>query len=232
MQLLPMEHIRLLLLHCSINAHLHRCQFFLIYGTRDRFVEKGSVINTDAVERILQRVWAFIAAEEWSKAEDLLDKLISAKPWDRKLLLNKAHLRKKMWLSSSCEDYELLKDATHLFSRCHLLTGSPEAGINTATLLLIAGNEDEAYQKAAETAAHCRAVMMDSESEPDGYLLAVMGEANLIRGRLEAAEAWYDAACAQDDSIAEIFKENMNLLIDHIVPETRSILKIRKSLRA
>ncbi len=211
---------------------MHPCQLFLIYGTRDGLQEKGSAINTDAVERILQRVWAFIAAEEWGKAEDLLDKLITAKPWDRKLLLNKAHLRKKMWLASGCEDYELLREATHLFSRCHLLTGSPEAGINTATLMLIAGNEEEAYLKAAETAAHCRSMMMDAESEPDGYLLAVMGEANLIRGRLEAAEAWYDAACAQDDSIAEIFKENMNLLIDHIVPETRSILKIRKSLRA
>jgi len=227
-----MKHIKFLLMLLAINAPLHCGSFFLIYGIQDGFEEKGSVINTDAVERILQRVWAFIAAEEWDKAEDLLDKLITAKPWDRKLLLNKAHLRKKMWLASGSEDYELLKDATHLFSRCHLLTGSPEAGINTATLLLIAGNEDEAYQKAAETAAHCRSVMMDSESEPDGYLLAVMGEANLIRGRLEAAEAWYDAACSQDDSIAEIFKENMNLLIDHIVPETRSILKIRKSLRA
>ncbi len=45
------------------------------------------------------------------------------------------------------EDYDLLKDALHLFSRCHLLTGNAEAGINTATLLLLSGNEREALQE-------------------------------------------------------------------------------------
>lgn len=137
-----------------------------------------------------------------------------------------------MWITSDCEDYELLKDALHLFSRCHLLTGNPEAGINTATLLLLSGNEDEAYAKAAEVARHCRSLILDGERSLDGYYAAVIGEANLIRGRLEAAEAWYETAYSQDNSISEIFKENMNLILAHIVPESKTVVKIRQALRA
>ena len=70
---------------------------------------KGYAINSSAVDRILERVQAFSAREDWEKAESLLDKLLFAKPWDSKLLLCKAHLRKRMWIASNCENYELLK---------------------------------------------------------------------------------------------------------------------------
>lgn len=190
------------------------------------------VINSNAVDRILQRVWAFIAKEEWHEADMLLDKLLIGKPWDKKILLNKAQLRKRMWIAGDCDDYGLLQDALRLFSRCHLLTGDPEAGINTATLLLISGREPEAYRKAAEVAKHCRTLIMMGKRELDGYYAAIIAEANLIRGRLEAAEAWYETAYSQDSSISEIFRENMNLLIEHIVPETSTVNRIRQTLRA
>jgi len=189
-------------------------------------------INSNAIDRILQRVWTFIAREEWDKAEELLDKLLIGRPWDQKLLLNKAHLRKRMWMSSGREDYSLLMETAHLFSKCHLLTGNAEAGINTATLLLLGGNDEEAHKKATEVARHCRMLIMDGNRELDGYYAAVIAEANLIRGRLEAAQSWYETAYNQDSSIAEAFKENMNLLLEHIVPETKSVKKIRQSLRA
>lgn len=137
-----------------------------------------------------------------------------------------------MWLATNRENYDLLKDALHLFSRCHLLTGNPEAGINTATLLLLSGNEEEAYRKAAEVSAHCRNLIMEGTGEPDGYLSAIMGEANLIRGRHEAAQSWYETACFQNESISEVFTENMNLLLDHTVPESKTVKKIRRALRA
>jgi hypothetical protein len=137
-----------------------------------------------------------------------------------------------MWLASNRDNYELLQDALHLFSRCHLLTGNPEAGINTATLLLLSGNEEEAYRKASEVAGHCRNLIMDGTVELDGYLAAIIGEANLIRGRHEAAQSWYETACSQDESITEVFRENMNLLLDHTVPESKTVKKIRRALRA
>ena len=154
------------------------------------------------------------------------------KPWDKKLLLNKAQLRKRMWIASSCEDYDLLKDCLHLFSRCHLLTGNPEAGINTATLLLLSGEDEEARAKASEVARNCRTHIMEGNKEVDGYYAAVIGEANLIMGKLEAAEAWYDTAYSEDSSIADIFRENMDLILKHIEPESKNAVKIRNALRA
>lgn len=193
---------------------------------------EGSIINRNALDRILQKVWGLVVQEEWAEAEALLDKLISVKPWDKKLLLTKAQLRKNMWLASNREDYSLLDDAVHLYSRCHLLTGAAEAGINTATLLLISGNDQEAYRKAAEVAKHCRAVIMEGIREPDGYYPAIIAEANLIRGRLEAAETWYETAHSENSTIADIFQENMNLLLEHTVPESSTVNKIRRALRA
>lgn len=197
-----------------------------------KFSRKGNAINSNAVDRILQRVWSLIAREEWEKAEKLLDKLIIGKPWDKKLLLNKAQLRKRMWIASHCENFGYLTESLHLFSRCHLLTGNPEAGINTATLLLLSGKAEDARKKASEVARHCRSRIMNGDRELDGYFAAVIGEANLILGKLEAAEAWYDTAYSQDNSIAEIFKENMNLILDHTLPESKAVVKIRKALRA
>jgi tetratricopeptide (TPR) repeat protein len=180
----------------------------------------------------LQSVWVFIARKEWEKAEALLDTLLAGKPWDKKILFTKAQLRKRMWIASEREDYQLMMDALHLFSRCHLLTGNPEAGINTATLLLLSGNHDEARKKAEEIATRCRNLVMKGNRELDGYFAAVIAEANLIMGRLEAAEAWYDTAYSKDNSVTEIFSENMSLILEHIVPESGAVARIRKALRA
>jgi len=193
---------------------------------------KGYAINSSAVDRILERVQAFSAREDWEKAESLLDKLLFAKPWDSKLLLCKAHLRKRMWIASNCENYELLEDSVRLFSRCHLITGSSEAGINTATLLLLSGKEEDAYKKASETSRHCRNLILEGDHELDGYFAAIIAEANLIRGRLEAAESWYETASSQDGSIADKFKENMSLLLEHSVSESKTVTRMRKALRA
>jgi hypothetical protein len=193
---------------------------------------KGLTINSNAVDRILERVWAFSAKEEWERADSLLDKLIVAKPWDRKLLLTKAHLRKRKWMASNRKDYDLLLDTIRHFSRCSLLTGSAEAGINTATLLLISGKEDEAYKRAAETARHCRNLILSGDSDLDGNYAAIIAEANLIRGRLEAAESWYEAASSKDSSIADIFKQNMSLLLEHSALESNTVLKLRNALGA
>ncbi len=137
-----------------------------------------------------------------------------------------------MWIASDCEDYDLLKDCLHLFSRCHLLTGSPEAGINTATLLLLSGDNEKARRKAEEVARNCRTHIMEGDKEVDGYYAAVLGEANLVMGNLEAAEAWYDTAYSEDSSIADIFRENMDLILQYTSPESKTAGKIRSALRA
>lgn len=193
---------------------------------------EGSRINRNSMDRMLQKIWGLVSLEDWTEAEILLNTLIKVKPWDKKFLLYKAQLRKNMWLASDKEDYALLEDAIHLYSRCHLLTGGAEAGINTATLLLISGNDREAYRKAAEVAKHCRALILDGVKERDGYYAAIIAEANLIRGRLEAAETWYETAHEENSTIADIFQENMNLLLEHIVPESSTVKRIRQALRA
>lgn len=184
------------------------------------------------MDRILERVFAFAEKGDWAKAEKLLDRLLMGKPWDKKLLLSKAKLRKRMWIASNCEDYHLLTDCFHLFSRCHLLTGNPEAGINAATFLLLMGDEQEALRKATEVARNCRTRIMGGNRELDGYYAAIVAEANLIMGNLEAAEIWYDTAYSEDIKIAESFRENMELILEHIGTESKIAMKIRSSLRA
>ncbi|MCK5131180.1 MAG: hypothetical protein KAR40_03405 [Candidatus Sabulitectum sp.] len=179
------------------------------------------------MKRLLDRVSIFISRGQWDNAEIILNKLIVAKPWDRKLLLSKAYLRKKMWMASDCENHELLIDAEHLFSRCHLLTGSVEAGINSATLLLLSGRDKEAYRRADDTAHHCRQLILESDNHHQESYAVTIAEVNLLRGRLEAAESWYRTALSQESKVSEQVADNMNLLLNHLVTEPEMAAKIR-----
>ncbi|MEA3267201.1 MAG: TRAFs-binding domain-containing protein [Candidatus Fermentibacteria bacterium] len=195
-------------------------------------VFKGLIIKSEAVERLLDRVYTFSSSGQWQKAESILDKLIVAKPWDKRLLLAKAHLRKRMWISSDCENQVLLAEALHLFSRCHLLTGSVEAGINTATLLLLSGNEEDAYKRADDTSRHCRQLIIENDiGEQDNYAVTI-AEGNLVRGRLEAAESWYKTAMSKNDLVSEHVIDNINLLLNHLMPDQAMAVRIREAVGA
>lgn len=195
-------------------------------------VFKGLIIKSEAVERLLDRVSTFGSKGQWEKAEGILDKLIIAKPWDKRLLLAKAHLRKRMWISSDCENQTFLAEALHLFSRCHLLTGSVEAGINTATLLLLSGNKNEAYKRADDTARHCRQLIIENDISEQGNYAVTIAEGNLLRGRLEAAESWYKTAMSKNDSVSEHVIDNMNLLLNHLMPDQDMAIRIREAVGA
>lgn len=184
------------------------------------------------MERLLEKVSVFSSQGQWEKAESILDKLIVAKPWDKKLLLAKAHLRKKMWLSSDCENHTFLNEALHLFSRCHLLTGSVEAGINTATLLLLSGKKEEAYRRADDTARHCRQLIIENDISEQGNYAVTIAEGNLVRGRMEAAESWYKTAMSKDDCISDQVIDNMNLLLNHLMPDREMAIRIREAVGA
>ncbi len=184
------------------------------------------------MERLLERVSVFSSRGQWEKAESILNKLLFAKPWDKQLLLAKAHLRKKMWISSDCENHIFLEEALHLFSRCHLLTGSVEAGINTATLLLLSGKKEEAHKRADDTARHCRQLIIENDISEQGSYAVTIAEGNLIRGRLEAAELWYKTAMSKHDTISDQVIDNMNLLLNHLMPDGDIATRIRESVGA
>jgi hypothetical protein len=192
----------------------------------------NQAIKSSAVDRILKRVEAFADKEQWAQAEALLDKLLIAKPWDRSVLLTKAHLYKQMWLTGDRKDHKPMEKAISLFSRCHLLTGSAEAGINTATLLLLSGREDDARRKASEVARHCRNQILEGEHAMDGFLAGVIAEANLVNGMLDAAEGWYETARTQDSTVVIRFRENMLLILEHTLPDKPSADRLREALRA
>ncbi len=195
-------------------------------------VFKGRIIKSEATERLLDRVSTFGSKGQWEKANSIIDKLIVAKPWDKRLLLAKAHLRKRMWISSDCKNQVFLAEALHLFSRCHLLTGSVEAGINTATLLLLSGNKKEAYKRADDTARHCRQLIIENDiGEQDNYAVTI-AEGNLVRGRLEAAESWYKTAMSKNDFVSEHVIDNMNLLLNHLMPDHDIAVRIREAVGA
>lgn len=190
------------------------------------------IIKSKAVKRLLGRVSVFSSQGKWEKAEEILDKLIVAKPWSKELLLRKAHLRKKMWIASGCGNHEILADAIRLFSKCHLLTGSVEAGINSATLLLLSGREKEAYKRAEDTARHCRQLIIENDIKHQGSYAVTIAEGNLLRGRLEAAESWYKTAMSKNNRVPDQAIDNMNLLLDHLVPEPEMVIRLKEAVGA
>ncbi len=193
---------------------------------------KGLIIKSEAVERLFDRVAVFSSQGKWEKAENIINMLIVAKPWDKRLLLAKANLKKKMWIASGQKDHELLEESLQLFSRCHLLTGSIKAGINSATLLLLSGRKKEAYKRADDTARHCRLLIMENKTHELGYYAATIAEVNLLRGKLEAAELWYKTALSKNSRVSEEVLDNMNLLLDHLVPEPDMVVRIREAVGA
>ncbi|MCK5786955.1 MAG: DUF4071 domain-containing protein [Candidatus Sabulitectum sp.] len=182
------------------------------------------------MERLLAKVSTYVSLDQWDKAENILNKLIMAKPWDRSLLLAKAHLRKKMWMASGCEDHELLEESIRLFSRCHLITGSVEAGINSATLLLLSGKEKEAVKRADDTARHCRQLIIENNVNHKECYAETVAEVNLLKGRLDAAESWYKTAISKNEKISENAIDNMNLLLEYLIPEEEIETRIREAV--
>jgi tetratricopeptide (TPR) repeat protein len=125
-----------------------------------------------------------------------------------------------------------MEEALQLFNRCYLLTGSIEAGINSATLLLLSGKKREAYKRADDTARHCRLLIMENKKHELGYYAATIAEVNLLKGRLEAAELWYKSALSENSRVSEKVLDNMNLLLNHLVPEPDMVARIRESVGA
>lgn len=135
-----------------------------------------------------------------------------------------------MWMASGCKNGELLDESVQLFSRCHLLTGSIEAGINAATLLLISGKEKEAYKRADDTARHCRQLIIENKVNTKECYAVTIAEVNLLKGRLDAAESWYRTAISKNSEISENATDNMNLLLQHLNPGKKREALIRKAV--
>lgn len=135
-------------------------------------------------------------------------------------------------MASNGDDYFLLEEAIQLFSRCHLLTGSAEAGINTATLLLIGGRQEEARRKAEDTARRCRKIILEKDDFMPEYFAAITAEVHLINGNIAEAESWYRTASSQNRKLPEQVKENMDLLLDYLVLNSETATRIREALGA
>ncbi len=195
------------------------------------FYKWGYKIKSEAIDRLLQRIDSYSAKEQWDKAEAILDRLILGRPWDKKLLLTKAYLDKRKWVVSGCSDHDLLQIAIKSFSRCTLLSGSVEAEINNATLLLISGQREEAYLKAKEAAHRCRKLIVIKGKSSGICYSAIVAEVNLIQERFLAAESWYKTAISQNEYIPDYVAENVQLLLNHHVPDPKIIAKLKNSLR-
>lgn len=59
-----------------------------------------------------------------------------------------------------------------------------------------------------------------------------IAEINLLRGRLEAAESWYKTALSKNSEVSEQVLDNMNLLLNHLVPEPEMEIRIREAVGA
>ena len=136
-------------------------------------------------------------------------------------------------MTAGCNDHELLEKAIRSFSKCTLLTGSVEAEINNATLLLISGQQEEAYFKAIEAAHRCRKLIVIKGKSSEICYSAIVAEVNLIQERFLAAESWYKTAISQNDRdcVPDYVAENVQLLLNHLVPDPKIIAKLKNSLR-
>lgn len=148
------------------------------------------------------------------------------------MLLARADVKKSRWMAAGCDDFHLLGEAIKHYSRCSLITGTVKAGINTATLMLLGGREEEAHERADEIAYHCRKLIMEKDVQRESYLAAVIAEVHMIKGRFHHAETWYKTAYEQCSEMPDHVLVNMNLLLEHHVPDTATILRIRKAVGA
>ncbi len=148
------------------------------------------------------------------------------------MLLARADVKKSRWIASGCDDFHLLGEAIKHYSRCSLITGNVEAAINTATLMLLGGREEEAHERAEEIALRCRKLIMEGDVKKESYLAVVIAEVHMINGRFHHAETWYKTAFANSEAMPDHVLTNMNLLLEHHVPDTVIVLRIRKAVGA
>ncbi len=85
-----------------------------------------------------------------------------------------------------------LKAAAAAYARAYRSTRDGYPGINAATLSLLSGNDALAQQLAREVKTLCASKLKTARNEY--WLLATLGEANLVLGRREDAAKWYEKA--------------------------------------
>ena len=98
---------------------------------------------------------------------------------------------------------ELLEHAYNGYRSSYLKDGKSSyyTGINTATLALLLGDDEEAIEVATEVKelceTHLRGWDADSDTPPEAYwVLATLGEATIILGDFVAAAGYYQRAVA------------------------------------
>ncbi len=126
------------------------------------------------------------------KARGLLTGLVKKGHDDEETLGILGRVYKDMWqLSSDGDpDHRFLRQSRNLYLKAFIKNRGYYSGINAASLSLIMGKRENAEKLARAVVKICVEASKDSEKR-DYWILATLGEANIILGRFDEADRWY-----------------------------------------
>lgn len=146
-------------------------------------------------------------------------------------VLGRTH--KDLWLSSKTEEEKTfhISRARQYYLEAYQMEPSLWTGINVAATHVFEGNIEEARKKAQEIKKLCQKEL--NENKPDYWVLATMGEANLILGDFEQALLYYRQGVEiGKKNIGDInsTRRNARLLFDGLNIPKESVKKVEHAL--
>ncbi|HEY9888814.1 MAG TPA: TRAFs-binding domain-containing protein [Candidatus Obscuribacterales bacterium] len=163
-----------------------------------------------------------------TSANALLQKLVDDGQGDATTLGLLARTHKDLWSQTLDEQRQRhhLALAADCYAQAYARQPETWTGINAATMALLRGRPDQAAALARQIQQQCHAQLATNPADPY-WVLATLGEAALILGRLEEAEDFYRQAIAigqgRFGDLSSSYR-NAQLLLKHLGGD-RSLLQ-------
>jgi class 3 adenylate cyclase/tetratricopeptide (TPR) repeat protein len=167
------------------------------------------------------QAWSLARGGNISKAMELARGLLEEPGMGPDLLVEAHSLLGRLSKDRYCRAQDpaqkarFAEEAAALYEEASRISGSWYPGINAATMFLLAGREEKARELAAGVVEGAGAALRQPGGSDDYWLLATLGEANLILGRLDEATSFYskavEKAAGETGDIASM-RRNLKLL--------------------
>ena len=204
----------------------------------DRLKVLGDSSYSDRrVQRLL--ALALLRIGYYHEAVELLKSEFQRDCPDQEILAMLGSAYKQLWLANRRESRNL-SQSIRFYKHSYKLSGEYWAGINAATLSLVAGDRSVARSLAERVIDKCWAEYGSRVTQSSVWIPATIAEAFLIRGDIGRARTWYKKAAGhlrgqigRVKSIrvnADLLLESMDLLDEERCPLEEAIPRVRLSL--
>ncbi len=183
-------------------------------------VREGLVYHEDDLDLKYLSALALARGGNIPKADEYVQEILKDPRVDERLMVETLSLAGRLAKDrydravAAALQRKLALESAQRYAHAHQLTGTSFPGINAATMFRLAGQRKKSRELAATVVRQANAEREQPGMENDYWLLATLGEANIILGDLAEAASWYrNAVQHAAGNLGDISSMRRNVLL-------------------